>query len=362
MNELELFKKQIIRDNNQITEFISRLMHKNIILYGAGYCGHEVFNLLENINIDISSICDDDEKRIGTVFHGKKIEYIENAQTDKDTVILITSGFNRKMKDKLKQLGLISLYVDIDFGRYEAENENWQFFKDHEVEIIKAYNLLSDKKSKDLLIKLINYRISRKLMYLDNCEEKYQYFPQNEILKLTESEVFLDLGAFDGDSIKEFLKFVNGKYEKIIALEPNKVNYNKLLNNVGGLADIKCYNLGVYRENMRIKFLVDDTKNSFIDDSGTELIEVVSVDKFLNGDKVTFVKMDIEGSEYDAIQGAEETIRLHRPILAISIYHRVEDLFRIILLIDQINPNYKYYMRHYSPTVIETILYAVPVG
>ena len=80
----------------------------------------------------------------------------------------------------------------------------------------------------------------------------------------------------------------------------------------------------------------------------------------MNGEAVTTIKMDIEGAEYDAILGMEQTLRNH-PVLMVSIYHKVEDLFRLQLLIEKMCPNvYDYYIRHYSPTVIETVLYAVP--
>ena len=90
------------------------------------------------------------------------------------------------------------------------------------------------------------------------------------------------------------------------------------------------------------------------------MLEVDTVDHILNGEVVTTIKMDIEGAEYDAILGMEKTLENH-PVLMVSIYHKVEDLFRLQLLIEKMCPNaYDYYIRHYSPTVIETVLYAVP--
>ena len=75
---------------------------------------------------------------------------------------------------------------------------------------------------------------------------------------------------------------------------------------------------------------------------------------------MTMVKMDIEGAEYDALLGMKGTLRFH-PILMVSMYHKVEDLFRLQLLIEKMCPGvYHYYIRHYSPTIIETVLYAVP--
>lgn len=108
-------------------------------------------------------------------------------------------------------------------------------------------------------------------------------------------------------------------------------------------------------------FSMSDAKNSFAASDGEYMLAVDSVDNILRGRKVSFIKMDIEGAEYDAIRGAYKTIKKMTPILAISVYHLTEDLFRIALEVEKISPDtYDYYLRHYSPTMIETVLYAVP--
>jgi len=362
MEENRIFNDFIVNKSNKVEDIIDfiKKMKKKVVLYGAGYCGYETYKLLKMNNIFIEAVCDDNENYLNNKFGDLQISRIEDIKCTAEMVILITSGFNKKMKQKLSDLALYENYIEIDFGRYEEENEKWGYFKKNENKVEEAYALFEDKKSKDLFVNLVNYRISRELNYLLDCEDENQYFPRNEILDLSKNEIFLDCGAFDGDSIREFLKYTGNMYKKIIALEPSRNNYKKLLENVKCMKNIQCYNLGAYRESKKLKFLVSDAKNSFVSEQGTDELEVTTIDEVLDGERVTFIKMDIEGVEYDALLGARKTIEKYSPVLAISVYHKVEDLFQIILLINKMNSNYKYYLRHYSPTIIETILYAVP--
>ena len=86
--------------------------------------------------------------------------------------------------------------------------------------------------------------------------------------------------------------------------------------------------------------------------------KVVSLDSCIT-DKVTFIKMDIEGAELNALKGSREIIKKYKPRLAVSVYHKKEDLIEIPLYIKELVPEYKLYIRHYSNAAIETVLYAV---
>lgn len=361
MDNNDVFKK--IKDiENNVLKTIRFLQDskKEVVLYGAGYCGYETYKLLHKHKINVVAICDDDKARVGKSFFNLKINQVSDIVLKSNTIILITSGFNAGMKQKLRNAGLYDYYYEIDFGRFEQKKETWRYFFDNKGKFDLAYKLFNDDFSRRLFINLINYRISRDLKYLKGYESENQYFPNDGIVKTGENEIFLDCGAFDGDSIKTFLDYVGGKYEKIIAMEPSDNNYKKLINSIGFLQNIEFHNKGVYKEEKKLRFSVGDAKNSFVSDSGTEELDVIDIDTLLNGEKVTFIKMDIEGAEYDALQGARSTIKKYTPKLAISIYHKTEDLLDIPLLIHEINPNYNFHLRHYSPTVIETVLYAIP--
>ena len=352
-----------IRDSiNAVPECLKKLKAdgNDVILYGAGYCGHEALSLMRQHGIHVRAVCDD--FRAGEVLDGYTIVRLDDICPDEKTVIFITSGFNAKMKQRIEKLGLLSYYREIDFGRYDADKENPAYFKEHEAELNQAWSLLADEKSRNVLQNLVNYRISRDLKFLAGMEEKNQYFPpKDEIPVLWDgADVFLDLGAYDGDSLRGFIDYTGDQYKKIIAVEASRKNYEMLVKNTEMLPRVQCVNIGIHKEKGQIRFEVSDAKNSFASADGADVLDVDSVDHILNSEAVTTIKMDIEGAEYDAVLGMEQTLRNH-PVLMVSIYHKVEDLFRLQLLIEKMCPNtYDYYIRHYSPTIIETVLYAVP--
>ena len=118
---------------------------KRIVLYGAGYCGFETITLFRNHGIQVDMVCDDN--RAGEYIEGIKISSIEDVAPGNNLVIFITSGFNERMKTRLKELGLYKYYHEIDFGRYDATKECPEYFKEHIGELERAYNLLKDKSS-----------------------------------------------------------------------------------------------------------------------------------------------------------------------------------------------------------------------
>lgn len=185
-----------------------------------------------------------------------------------------------------------------------------------------------------------------------------QYFdlPQLENKRLPE-EVFVDGGSYDGNTSIDFIKWNRGK-GYTIAWEPDPDNREKCMrllkeNEIG-------YDLipkGLWSEDRELKLKSDKT-SSRISGEGDIKIEVDSIDNLINR-PVTFIKMDIEGSEYQALLGAQNTISKYKPKLAICIYHKPEDIWELPWLIHEINPEYKFYLRHYSFADNETVLYAL---
>lgn len=164
-------------------------------------------------------------------------------------------------------------------------------------------------------------------------------------------------GGYDGDTIEQFLKFSNGIYKHIYSFEPDPENYNKLLNR--GYSDkITVYNAGLYRETTQLSFSANKGGSSKVEEEGTDIISVYKFDELdILDNKVTFIKMDIEGSELDALVGMEKTIKKWKPKLAICIYHKFEDLWELPLYIKSLVPEYKLYIRNYTSYLDEIVLY-----
>lgn len=117
-------------------------------------------------------------------------------------------------------------------------------------------------------------------------------------------------------------------------------------------------NKGLWNKTDILRFDGSKSSGSRIKENGSEKIEVTSIDETLKGKRATFIKMDIEGAEYKALLGAEQTIKKWHPRLAICVYHKLVDIFEIPSLLLKFNSKYKFALRQYSTIGNETVLYA----
>ncbi len=195
-----------------------------------------------------------------------------------------------------------------------------------------------------------------------------QYFDL-DALPHDKEEVFVDGGCFDGFTDRQFIKWAgrNG-YKRIYAFEPNPISYEKCQKALSNIDNVTLIKKGLYSKDGKLEFYATDdinatlgkncTNNSIKEKSKKTVVNVTTIDNICELG-ATFIKMDLEGGEYDALIGAEKTIRKCHPKLAISIYHKPEDIWELPDLILKIDPSYKFYLRHYSLHDAETVLYAV---
>lgn len=183
-------------------------------------------------------------------------------------------------------------------------------------------------------------------------------------LVLSENEVFIDAGCFDGNTTKYFFN-TTGNKGRVIAFEPERKQFEICKCELSKTNNVTIVNSGLWHKKDVLSFSPQFHGGSKIHDKGIESISVVALDEFLENTeseqktRVTFIKMDVEGAEANAMLGARNTIRCQKPKLAISIYHNPEDIFKIPDVILKINPSYTFYLRHYTLNNSETVLYAI---
>ena len=165
-----------------------------------------------------------------------------------------------------------------------------------------------------------------------------------DIVDCSDDEVMVDCGAYTGDSVLNFVE-TYGKYKRVYAFEMTPGTYNVLKENTTIYDNIVCINkaVGDKREVIYINDTVEDAGNS-IDRKGNIPIEIVLLDEEIK-ESISLIKMDIEGAEKDAINGARRHIVNDKPKLLISAYHTPADIFDIPLLINEIRDDYKFYLR-----------------
>ena len=179
------------------------------------------------------------------------------------------------------------------------------------------------------------------------------------VLQLSGNELYVDLGAYNGDTIDEFLHYTGGSYRKIVALEPNAKNFAKLRAHCGGMENTELWELGAWSRTDTLLFNNKAGRNSAIAGKGVAT-RVAAVDSILCGAAASYIKADVEGADREALLGMAKTLRLFKPKLNLAAYHRFEDLFRLPLLLHALRPDYKIYLRHhpYIPAW-DTNIYAV---
>lgn len=227
------------------------------------------------------------------------------------------------------------------------------------------YIFITPKKNKDMYDQLIKLKVSENKIFnvgavLDKLIESI-YFGLEYLKPLEEGEIFLDVGGYDGMTSLYFNRWCK-KNAFVYIFEPDKNNIKKCYDNLNDkFLNYEIIPKGVWSKTTKIRFDAEKNALSQISDLGQEEIFVTTIDEELSGNKVTFIKMDIEGAEFEALMGAKETIKKNKPKLAISIYHKPEDIWEIPNLILRYNPNYRLYLRHYSLSDYDTVLYALPI-
>lgn len=213
---------------------------------------------------------------------------------------------------------------------------------------------------------LIENGIPKENIYLYNkpyIDASGQYF-DNEIIKIKDNEIFVDGGCLDLGTSEIFLEIAEKSgysVKKIYAFEPDFFNLKKCRERIkeGAFKNIDLINAGLWKCDTYLGFSSNGDGGSRIEEANSDnQIKVTSLDSCIEG-RVTFIKMDIEGAELEALKGAEKCILTYKPKLAICIYHKREDMWEIPLYIKSLIPEYRLYIRHYSNCEWETVLYAV---
>lgn len=317
---------------------------KPVILYGMGLGAEKIMDTLEEYGVKADGIFASDEFVRGHFFRGFKVmKYSEVCEQydDFNVVLCFATHLDSVIENIVKINGEHKVFApDVPVaggGLFSRE-----FIEENEDKFDTVYNALADEESKRVYLDIINFKVSGRIEYLlKSFADKSSIY--RDILKLNENENIIDLGAYDGDTIREFLEATDGKYDYITALEPDEKNFKKLLKNTEELDNIACLNMGAWDKKDTLIFAKKAGRNSKLSAEGVS-VEVTDIDSLELAP--TFIKMDIEGSELKALCGMEKTIKKYSPKLYVCAYHRNEDLFALPLKILELDSDYKIYFRH----------------
>lgn len=357
--------KQIIESTPCVWEKL-KSAKKPVMLYGMGDGAQKILNACALCGVNISEIFASDGFVRSQEFCGYTVRgfsYIEHNYGD----FIILLGFGSSRPEVLQRFYSLNdeyeLYApDVPLiPESEADLFTADYARAHLDELEQAHCLFCDEQSRVVFESVLEFKLSGKIDCLRRCETPRE--EMFEIIKPRGDEFYIDLGAYNGDTVLEFLSEAHSA-NKIIAVEPDRKNFKKLCRNLADVPNIFAVNAPVWSGEALLPFSGGASRGSAVKHGGGQTVASVSVDGLLGGKipsdctvfgnsdisdcGVTFIKADVEGAEKQALLGAEATIRKFSPRLAVSAYHRNSDLFTLPQLIHRLNPEYKLYLRHHS--------------
>ncbi len=381
---------------------------KPVIICCAGDLGTQMLSVLQRAGIFPVALCDNDPAKAGLLHLQTPILPFDEAfRIHPDAFFIIATHKQRaNVHRQLIEIGvtprsikctdqntdLIYLYIGvgtqipIQISRESHPSQRYiDYLKSKQESIAKAHDILCDEKSRQLLITKLAllasegqfslfaeyiYKFSEPyrdfgLMGYDGTPEDYYYF-NNDIFGINDGEIYIDVGAFDGDTIETFIDACtrNGKsYQKIIAFEPDPGCFSKLSKNYADQEKIELHQLGLWSTSTQLRFFSTNAgayeQGASISESGDIVIDVTSLDDFLQGKCITLLKMDPPGNIIpEVLRGAASTIRKYRPNLAMGAYHGPDSIFEIPILLHDICPEYRMALRQNTCHLSDTDLLA----
>lgn len=325
---------------NDLWERLSKT-DKPIVLYGQGDGADKILNECEKRGVKVSGVFASDDFVRHQQYRGFTVKSYDELCTERgDMLVLIAFGTQRSdVLCNIKRIAAKSETYAPDVAVIGGGLFDKSYFKSHISEISAIYERLCDDISKRTFTDIISYKITGDIKYLFDCESF------DEPLGFDDNEIFLDLGAYTGDTVADFVQKTGGRYNKIIAVEPDLKNYARLVKNTEDFCNITHINKAVSDRCEQICFAMNAGRNSTRSTSG-KMLPADSVDNMLSGEGCTYIKMDVEGQERAAVLGAAETIAEFQPKMKIAAYHRFDDIIQIPLAVFEQYDGYSLYLRH----------------
>jgi FkbM family methyltransferase len=350
---------------------------QRIVIFGAGELGRRTLSGLRQVGIEPLAIADNNPALQGTTLEGVPILPVSaSVERWASAAAFVVATYNIGAPTaQLRNAGaervipyatVFAAHADafLPFmclgapGPVLAQSE----------QIRRAFALFRDEPSQAEFVRQVERRLflgfesHRKPLPPES--RKSEYFPDDLYSPLAD-EVFIDCGAYDGDTIRRFLERRGGVFRAIVALEPDPQNFRRLQEYVAGLPGsmpdrIQLHRMAVSDRRGNLRFNADGTIASTASTNGLVTVEAVALDEILI--HPTMIKMDLEAGEPLALAGARRVIADHTPVLAVCVYHRPEHLWSLPLQVAEMSPLYEFCLRAHAEDCWDVTLYAVPPG
>ncbi|MGA8744089.1 MAG: FkbM family methyltransferase [Terracidiphilus sp.] len=357
-------------------EDLLRTRNNRVVLFGSGNLGRRAAGALRGIGIEPLAFSDNNEKRWRT--HVDELTVLPPrdaaSQFGKDAVFLVTiwNEFHWfcETQQQLKNYGCdrVVPYPALHWRFPETflpcllNDLPSKLYLESDL-ILNVAGIWADLRSREILEANIRLRALGEFDGIPGSPVENTYLP-HDLFRLTDSDRFLDCGATAGEMVQDLIRKRGAGFELFCALEADNISFPKLEAYRESLteplqAKLKLYNCAVGATRGVVRFAHTGQTGSRISEEGVP-VECFSIDELFADTSLTFIKMDIEGAEYDALLGARKVIQRDQPILAICVYHTQSDIWRIPLLVREMLPEHKVFLRSYEGDGFQTVMYAIP--
>ena len=337
---------------------------KTIVMYGMGNGADKILAACEEKGVTVSDFFASDGFVRGHCFHGKTVKSwseIKEIYGAERVIVLLSFGSSRtEVLENIERIAAEAELYAPDVPAFGDGLFDRAFFEAHRAEIEGAYALLSDEESRMIFENVLRFKLTGDIKFLMNAvSDEEEIF--SELVQPKTITNAADLGAYNGDTARELLEKGEGKIQRIYAMEPDARNFRKLnaYAEAEERAEIIPSNVGAWSEKTTLYFDGSGNRNASFGSNRSETladrpvklksVEADTLDNILNGEKVEYIKYDVEGSEKEALLGSRETILKHSPTLLVSLYHRNEDIFALPLLVKEQFPDYTgFYLRRFA--------------
>lgn len=350
-----------------------------LLLFGAGNLGRRTLAGLRRAGREPLAFVDNEASLHGSFVDRLRVlspEVAASGYADKAVVVvtiwspnkpLVYPGIAHKMNSLgyLRTVPFVPLYWKLseEFLPYFCLDAPHRLYEAGP-SVLAAFNLFRDARSQREYLTQVSYLLSSMDgVDLADTPDRETYFPR-DLVSMSDAEVFIDCGAYDGDTLESFLLVTDNRFATAVAFEPDGDAASRLRTVVAGLSSdvrdrIRIVQMAVGGATGKVRFEGGGTPGSRIADTGSEEVDCTTLDTAIGDLVPTYIKMDIEGAEEAALRGAAETIRNHRPILAICIYHLQTDLYRIPTLLASLCPDYTLFLRRQARDS-DLVCFAIP--
>lgn len=354
-------------------KLLPRKIDKPIILYGAGNLGKMAKDFLDYLDIPFLYVVDENVSKYKNDkywFRTKIINPSKVKEIDKKNCLLLICVVtipiidlrSRLMSDGWKDVAIFYDVSQYYHNKYPLNN-GWflKTLKDREKRIIKKVSLLlADNVSRIYYLRFLAWRRLRvELLFENKLITNNNRFFIPEILRiLDKNEVFVDCGAYKGHVVEKFLKIVKNKYKMIYAIEPDNASFKILEKQFENNIRVKTISYALSNKDGKGKFYNGFDFTSQLNGNGKKIINTTKLDSL--NIEATFIKIHLEGGELRALSGAIKTIIKYRPIIAVTLYHNSDGIWKIPIFLMNKTKNYSYYLRQHSWAGTGAVLYAIP--